>query len=76
LTLREASELAAAASCAMVGGQLLHDGWPGFSTADGWRYRVAKGGMLWVALNHELCKTGRGLSPDQAREQALVREFS
>jgi hypothetical protein len=76
LTAGRACEAAARWAAGRMGGTLFNDAWPGFATADGWRYRVAKGGTFWVAINHDLGKTGRGAWPELAREQALVREFS
>lgn len=73
--LLRGSQVAAQAACLRLGGVIFTDGWPGFETADGWRYRVAKGGHIWIAVHHDLGKTGRGAWPEQAQEQALVREF-
>jgi hypothetical protein len=72
--LLSASRAAAHAASLRMGGTLLTDGWPGFETADGWRYRVAKGGHIWIAIHHEQGKTGRGSWPEQAREHALIEE--
>jgi hypothetical protein len=69
-----ACTLAAATAAEKRGGVMFTDGWPGFETPDGWRYRVAYVGRVWVAMHHTLGKTGCGTTPEQAREQALVRE--
>lgn len=72
---RKSSEASSQAACQRLGGTMFTDGWPGFEASDGWRYRVCRSGTFWVAIHHGLGKTGRGAWPEQAREQAIVREF-